>query len=121
MEAEIDEHALAVQRRIDSGEQAVVGLNRHVMPTPPSLLRKAPATRDMHETEEIQMETLARLRAERDADATATARSTGSGRRPTEKANTIPPIIAAVRANATVGEICQALADVWGRFGANHS
>jgi len=30
LEAEIDEQAYAVQRRIDSGEQAVVGVNRHV-------------------------------------------------------------------------------------------
>lgn len=120
LEAEIDEHAFAVQRAIDSGEHAVVGLNRHVMPTPPSLLRTAPATRDMHETEQIQIENLARLRAGRDADATATALD-GVRVAAKEKTNTIPPIIAAVRANATVGEICQALADVWGRFGAIHS
>ena len=36
------------------------------------------------------------------------------------RTNTIPPILSAVRANATVGEICQALADVWGRFDAHH-
>jgi methylmalonyl-CoA mutase N-terminal domain/subunit len=120
LEAEIDEHAFAVQRRIDSGEQAVVGLNRHVIANAPTLLRPAAATRDMNETEHAQVEKLARLRRDRNDATTATAldevRAAAAN-----KTNTIPPIISAVRANASVGEICQALADVWGRFGANHS
>ena len=120
LEAEIDEQAFAVQRRIDNGEQAVVGVNRHVMENPPTFLPTPPAPRDLNETEAIQVEALAKLRRDRN---TAIVNDALEGVRTAarHKTNTIPPIIAAVQANATVGEICQALADIWGRFSANHS
>ena len=34
--------------------------------------------------------------------------------------NTIPPLLEAVRAYATIGEICDVLAKTWGRYGDQH-
>jgi methylmalonyl-CoA mutase, N-terminal domain len=120
LEAEIDEQAFAVQRRIDNGEQPVVAVNRHVLADPPTFLPTPPEPRDLNETEATQVESLARLRRDRDSAAVEQVLEgvRGSARAGT---NTIPSIISAVEANATVGEICQALADIWGRFGAHHS
>jgi methylmalonyl-CoA mutase N-terminal domain/subunit len=96
-----------------------VSVNQHVTSAPPTSLTREPARRDLAAIEEAQVESLARLRADRSAgDVTdALEQVRGAAR---SKTNTIPPILTAIRANATVGEICQALADVWGRFDAHH-
>jgi methylmalonyl-CoA mutase, N-terminal domain len=119
LEAEIDEQAFRLQNRIDRGDQPVVSVNQHVTTAPPTSLTRAPARRDLAAIEEAQVESLARLRADRDGgavtDALELVRTSARS-----QSNTIPPILSAIRANATVGEICQALADVWGRFDAHH-
>jgi methylmalonyl-CoA mutase N-terminal domain/subunit len=119
LEAEIDEQAFRLQNRIDRGEHPVVSVNQHVTSAPPTSLTREPARRDLAAIEEAQVESLARLRADRSAGDVTDAQEQvrGAAR---SKTNTIPPILTAIRANATVGEICQALADVWGRFDAHH-
>ncbi|MFI5254617.1 MAG: methylmalonyl-CoA mutase [Candidatus Limnocylindrales bacterium] len=106
---QIQEAAYAVQRRIEAGEQIVVGVNRFVddpAPSPP-LQRIDPAG------EVEQVERLRRARAERDPAAWAEAmKRLEAAARSTE--NLMPGIIAAVRAGATLGEISDRLRVAWG-------
>ncbi len=111
----IEEAAARTQARIDSGRQAVVGVNRwrseaedeiDILRVDNSAVRKS------------QIEKLQRLRAERDqaqvdrtlAALTATA-ETGEG-------NLLALAVDAARAKATVGEITSALETAWGRHQA---
>jgi methylmalonyl-CoA mutase N-terminal domain/subunit len=106
---QIQEAAYRVQRAIESGEQVVVGVNRFrddEVKTPP--LHKIDP-----DGERRQIERVRRVRAERSIEAwsaamdrlEATARGDG---------NLMPPILDAVRAYATVGEISDRLRVAWG-------
>jgi methylmalonyl-CoA mutase N-terminal domain/subunit len=114
IKAQLDEAAYRLQRRIDSGEHPMVGVNRFVDDQPVSL-RPVPTVSG--EEEARQIESLRRVRATRDAaraqralDAVRIAAQEGR--------NTVPPILDAVKAYATVGEICDVLRQVWGRHTA---
>jgi methylmalonyl-CoA mutase N-terminal domain/subunit len=105
----IQESAYRVQRAIDRGDQVVVGVNRfrdETTATPP-LQRIDP------EAERRQVAGVRRVRAERDAAAWEAAMGRLSdAARGTD--NLLPPIIEAVRAYATVGEISDRLRTAWG-------
>jgi methylmalonyl-CoA mutase N-terminal domain/subunit len=105
----IQEAAYRVQRRIEAGDQVVVGVNRYVddvAPSPP--LQRIDAT-----AEAEQVERLRRLRAERDAEAcTRTLTRLEAAARGTD--NLLPLIIDAVRVQATLGEIADRLRAAWG-------
>ncbi len=108
---EVAESAYRLQQAVEAGAQTIVGVNRHVEPAgaePPIL----------HIEERVEQEQIAgleRLRARRDAAAVERAldevRYAAAG-----TANLMPPLLAAVRAYATVGEMCDALRDVWGEY-----
>ena len=106
---EIHESAYQLQREIESEERIVVGVNAHVTDHPPieDLQRIDP------EQTARQLERLARVRRERDGEAVTTAlaglRATAEG-----TTNTVPAILAAVEAHATVGEIADVLRSVFG-------
>ncbi len=108
---EIERAAYAVAGAIDAGERVVVGVNRFVLDQedPYEPLRVDPAI------EAAQTARLADLRIRRDAAAVKTAlenlRSAASG-----TDNVLPLLKAALAAYATVGEVCDALRDVWGRY-----
>jgi methylmalonyl-CoA mutase N-terminal domain/subunit len=108
---EIERAAYAVAKSIDSGERVVVGVNRFVLEEEDEYvpLRVDPAI------EAEQRDRLAALRAGRDSAAVerqlADVRAAAAG---TE--NVLYPIREALRARATVGEICHALRDVWGLY-----
>jgi methylmalonyl-CoA mutase N-terminal domain/subunit len=97
------------QRDVESGERVVVGVNRYAddTPVPPPPFAHDPAV------EPVRAEFLRDWRASRAAapyDAamaaiTKTARGTG---------NLVPPILAALVARATLGEVCDALRAVFG-------
>jgi methylmalonyl-CoA mutase N-terminal domain/subunit len=107
--AEIERSAYQVAQEIDSGERTVVGVNRFTIDAeePYEPLRVDPAI------EAEQRERLARLRAERGDIAPLleaireAARGTG---------NVLIPMREALRARATVGEVSDALRDVWGEY-----
>ena len=106
---QIQESAYLVQRAIESGDQIVVGVNqfRDEQGIAPPLQRIDP------EGERRQVEGLRRVRAERDQAAwEATMDRLEDAARGTD--NLLPPIIEAVRAYATVGEISDRLRSVWG-------
>ncbi|MBK7949707.1 MAG: methylmalonyl-CoA mutase [Deltaproteobacteria bacterium] len=108
---EIEEEAYRKQRRIEEGQQAVVGVNRFAES---GEARYAAMPAVGADTEAEQLERLARVRAERDA-----ARVVGTlaevRRAASEGRNTVPSILDAIRAYASVGEITNELASVWGR------
>ncbi len=106
---QIQEAAYAVQRRIEAGDQVVVGVNRFVddaVASPP-LQRIDPAS------EREQVERVRRVRAERDAIACEQA-LVALGEAAAGTTNLLPLIIAAVEARATLGEISDRLRLAWG-------
>jgi methylmalonyl-CoA mutase N-terminal domain/subunit len=109
--SEIEASAYQVAREIDSGERTVVGVNSFVVPNgePYEPLRVNPAIGAE------QAARLATLRAERDTAAVTRAldalREAASGRD-----NVLPPMKVALAARATVGEVCDALRQVWGVY-----
>ena len=109
--AEIETSAYRVTREVDAGARVVVGVNRFRTDSDESYqrMRVDPAI------EQQQAERLALLRRSRDRDAhrraldelKKTADGTGS---------VLYPLRTALRARATVGEVCGALRDVWGIY-----
>ena len=108
---EIEKAAYQIARDIDDGNRVVVGLNRfHSADDEPyEPLRVDPAI------EEQQAKRLARLRAERDEEQVnkqlAALVEAAKG-----EDNVLFPMKEALRARATVGEVCNALRDVWGVY-----
>ena len=106
---EIQEAAYRVQQAIDSGDQVVVGVNRFrddEVSTPPT-------QKIDPEGERRQVARVRKVRAERSAEAWATAMDELE-RVARADGNLMPPILAAVRAYATVGEISDRLRSAWG-------
>jgi methylmalonyl-CoA mutase N-terminal domain/subunit len=106
---QIQESAYQVQAAIERGDQVVVGVNKfrdEVGLTPPT-------QKIDPEGERRQVEGLRRVRAERDPAAWAAAlgRLEAAAR---GADNLLPPMIEAVKAYATVGEISDCLRTVWG-------
>jgi methylmalonyl-CoA mutase len=111
----IEEAAARTQARIDSGQQAVIGVNKF-KPTderPIDVLRV-----DNSAVRTLQIEKLKRLRAERDEAAVASSLEALSNAAGSGSGNLLDLAIGAARAKATVGEISDALERVWGRHRA---
>jgi len=110
MQREIHLSALAAQRAIERGEDVVVGVNKfQVEEDDPTLFKPSDRAR-----EEV-LAGLARVRAERDgARVEGTLRALEEAARGT--ANLLPPILSAVEAYATIGELCARLERVFGRY-----
>ena len=106
---QIQEAAYQVQRAIENGSKVVVGVNKYrdEETTTPSLQKIDP------EGERRQCERVTQVRADRDSAAWKAAmdRLEDLAR---GDANLMPVIIEAVKAYATVGEICDRLRSVWG-------
>ncbi len=109
--AEIERSAYAIARQVEAGERIVVGVNEHVLDEeePYQPLRVDPAI------EEEQAKRLAQLRAGRDGSAVRRALA-GLKRNADGSANVLPAMKEALAAQATVGEVCDALRDVWGTY-----
>ena len=106
---QIQESSYQVQRAIESGAKVVVGVNKFQdeETSTPSLQRIDP------EGERGQVARVQKVRAERDPVVwAATLVRVEAAARGNE--NLMPPIIEAVKAYATVGEICDRLREVWG-------
>jgi methylmalonyl-CoA mutase len=110
----IEEAAARTQARIDSGQQAVIGVNRYrsLSEQPIDVLKV-----DNSAVLAQQLAKLERLRAERDAEAVKAALADlEDGAR--NKGNLLDLSVKAARAKATVGEISLALENVFGRHKA---
>jgi methylmalonyl-CoA mutase N-terminal domain/subunit len=107
----IAESAYLLQQAIERREKVIVGVNDFVAeaeePIPTLYIDEAAAERQLSKLEQVRRE-----------------RDNGQARRALDdlkrvaagSGNTMEPILAAVRAYATVGEMCDALRDVWGEF-----
>ncbi|HLL67929.1 MAG TPA: methylmalonyl-CoA mutase family protein [Micromonosporaceae bacterium] len=108
---EIETAAYQMAQEIDAGSRVVVGVNRFAADEedPYEPLRLDPAV------ERGQTARLAALRASRDQDEVtrhlAAVRAAASG-----TDNVLYPIKNALRARATLGEVCDVLRSVWGTF-----
>jgi methylmalonyl-CoA mutase N-terminal domain/subunit len=114
MQRAIQEEAYAHQQEVEAGTRVVVGVNRFQdegKPQPLQLYRTDP------EAENAQVKSLEILRRERDNRAVTAAlghlREAALG-----EENLMPPILRAVKAYATVGEICGVLREVFGEYKA---
>jgi len=111
IQREIQDSAYRYQREIEKDERVVVGVNKFQVEEESlkDLLRVDPAVRIS------QMERLKRLKSERDnarvKDILSQLRSAAEG-----KDNLMPIILDAVKAYATLGEICDALRDIFGEY-----
>jgi methylmalonyl-CoA mutase N-terminal domain/subunit len=108
---EIAEAAFAYQRDVDAKRKLIVGVNAFQETD-----EKPLQTLDFDET--VEREQLARLRNRKEQrDAEALRRSLDTVRRVAETSqNLMPALLDAARARCTVGEIMNALADVFGRY-----
>jgi methylmalonyl-CoA mutase N-terminal domain/subunit len=108
---EIADAAYVYQRQVDSGEKTVVGVNKHVMEDSHDI----PLLRVSREVERAQRERVGAVRAARDERAVR-ERLDGLVAAAREGSNTFPHVLSAVKALATVGEICGALKPVFGEY-----
>ncbi len=108
---EIAESSFQYQSAVEKGDKKIVGVNSH----PESVTDAVDVLRVGHEVEEQQRAALADRRAARDAAQVAgmlaelKRQAAGTG-------NLIEPMLAATRAEATLGEICGVLREVWGSY-----
>ncbi|WP_030609556.1 acyl-CoA mutase large subunit family protein [Streptomyces sclerotialus] len=108
---EIERSAYRIAQETDSGERVVVGVNRYQLDEeePYEPLRVDPAI------EAQQAERLKKLRAERDQAAVDAALS--DLKKAAEGTdNVLYPMKEALKAKATVGEVCNTLREVWGAY-----
>lgn len=110
VQREIHQSAMAWQKAVESGDRVIVGVNRYeVQEKPPEIFRPDPAAK-----QEV-LDDLARVRAERDDERVeGTLRALGEAAR--GKDNLMVPMLAAVEAYATVGEVCSVLETTFGKF-----
>ena len=108
---EIHESAYAWQRRVESQEEVVIGVNRFVeeQEVPPPVLRID------EKLQQKAAEQLRALRARRN-EAQATAALDTVERAARSDTNVVPPILDAVEAYATLGEITDRLRRVFGSW-----
>ncbi len=114
----IEEAAARTQARIDSGAQAVIGVNTYRLDDEDPLDVRRVDNDDVYRQ---QLAKLERLRAERDADDVRSALDalTRAAEVPEGQGdNLLALAVDAARAKATVGEITGALEKVWGRHQA---
>ena len=114
---EIARSAYEYQLRVEAADTVVVGVNRFGDGQPPPVI-KSP---DFSALEHEQVARLTRVRAARDAQRVETALAALRSAAPAYADGTpaqplMPLIIDAVRARATVGEISDTLATVWGEY-----
>src|SRR5919109_924954 len=113
IQREIEEAAYRHNAKVEQGRRVIVGVNRFVEAEaePIELQRIDP------EAERRQLERTARVRAERDASASAAAleevRRVALG-----EGNLLVPMREALRARSTIGEICETLREEFGMYDA---
>jgi methylmalonyl-CoA mutase N-terminal domain/subunit len=109
---EIQDSAYRYQKAVERGEQTIVGVNKYQMDEESSQI---PILVIDESVRQHQIERLQKTRDQRDAGAVAnTLSQLQAAARNNE--NTMPATIEAVRAYASLGEICSALRDVYGVY-----
>jgi methylmalonyl-CoA mutase N-terminal domain/subunit len=111
VQAEIQEASVTWQREVEQGERIIVGVNDYINPNEDA----TPLFRPNHAVAGAQLESLKKLRATRDgAAAQASLERLREAARGEE--NLMPAILEAVKAYATLGEMCGVLREQWGEY-----
>jgi methylmalonyl-CoA mutase N-terminal domain/subunit len=112
-QAEIAESAYELERKLNSGRHVIVGVNDFFEGNdepPPPTLRIGP------EVEEEQRRRVEKVRHDRDGAAVERALAQVRADAARDEVNLMPALLDAVRAYATLGEVVDALGDVFGRW-----
>jgi len=109
---EIQEASFRYQRAVESGEQKVVGVNAYTVDTPIHV----PRLKISEEARRLQSRRLKALRARRSRAKWEAALDGLRRVAATESENTMPAVLGALRARATLGEIVHAFQDVYGPY-----
>ena len=109
---EIQDSAYRYQKAVERGEQTIVGVNKYQIENEQTGISTLVIDESVRAH---QVERLQRVRDTRDAGAVALALDKLRKAAQTDT-NTMPATIEAVRAYATLGEICSALRDVYGVY-----
>ncbi len=111
---EIADSAYRYQREIDRHERTIVGVNDFVQGNEEPL--ELPVHQISQESEERHLARLRRVRQERDQAAVGTARERLEQAARAGRENLMPYMMDAVRAYATLGELCDSLRGVYGEY-----
>ena len=109
---EIAEASFRYQQAVEKGEKRIVGVNAHT----DSIEEPLEILRISHEVELAQNRELAQRRERRDNAAVHAALAELKQGAETEGVNLIPAMLDAVRAEATLGEICGVLKEIFGTY-----
>jgi len=109
---EIARSAYEFQRKVEERQRIIVGLNRYAGGPE----EKIPTLKIALEVERAQRERIAAVRARRDAARVTAALGAVREAARDERACLFDPILEAVRAYATLGEICQIFRDEFGEY-----
>src|SRR3954466_2866027 len=109
--ANIAEAAFVYQQALEKGEKRIVGVNAHTG----TVAKQLEILRVSHEVEVVQRRELGARRAGRDGVRVKAALDNLIAVARTDR-NMIPAMLEAARAEATLGEICDALRGEWGVY-----
>ena len=109
---EIQEASFRYQRAVESGEEKVVGVNAYTVNEPVHV----PRLKISEQARTAQSRRLKSLRSRRDARRHVAAVERLKKVAATEEENTMPAILDALRANATLGELVHAFQEVYGTY-----
>jgi methylmalonyl-CoA mutase N-terminal domain/subunit len=115
IQQQIQDAAYRAQQAIDAGEAVVVGVNRFVQRDEGATGRPSADVRLDPELERRQIDRVRALRAGRSQQEWREALA-GVEQAARDGSNLVPPIIVAVEAHATVGEVADALRHVFGEY-----
>ncbi len=111
IQRQIQDVAFERQQEIETGERIIVGVNAFEVDEEPEMELESADERD----EQRQIERLEKVKTDRDeervSDALDTVRAAAAG-----DDNVLPPVIEAVKAYATVQEICDVFRDAFGEY-----
>ena len=109
---QIEDSAYRHLQLVESGERIVIGVNANVTgdASPVEVLRLDP------QAEQRQVQRIQQVRASRSAGGVDQALRALTDAAVSPTTNTMPALIAAVEAHATLGEICDTLRDIFGTY-----
>lgn len=112
MQREIQHNAYEIQKRIEKEEEVIVGMNKFKLDEEvnPDLLKVDEAL------EKAQIESITTIRKNRDQIVVDNTLKALKKQAKTSDGNLIPYILDAVKAYATIGEICNVLRDEFGEY-----
>ena len=111
IQREIQNSSYRFQKEIESLERVYVGINKYTMQEPPA----ANLLRVDLKVGELEAQKLRKLRAERDQQRWREALDR-LGEISRSDHNVMPAVIEAVKAEATIGEICNVWREIWGEY-----